>query len=332
MKFRIIPLLLAGSVFTFAGSAQALPVFNAEVSVTGWNGVPDAYGFDYGADLATPSSASGGAQTAAISGAFSVAGLNASDLYDSMTFNYAGQAQSSLANGFKVQSYIDGTNLFWNPANLLFANSDGTVNAGGTPRYFDVSAVSNFSDSISLAGGATLSKVKFIFDIDGQFAIANGNNAYASLGFYGSGLGGPLQTIYSSDVFSAGGNAINTSVTSDYFSVVNGAVDVNFQLISDAWIRPLSSTPSVESAPYASASSNFFNTVKIAQILGFDSLGNQVNLKSAMASDGTQLSVASFGDAGAVPEPATWAMMIVGFGAIGAAMRGKKSAGAAALA
>jgi hypothetical protein len=41
MKLRIITLLLTGSAFTFSGSAQALPVFNAEVSVIGWNGVPD---------------------------------------------------------------------------------------------------------------------------------------------------------------------------------------------------------------------------------------------------------------------------------------------------
>jgi hypothetical protein len=30
---------------------------------------------------------------------------------------------------------------------------------------------------------------------------------------------------------------------------------------------------------------------------------------------------------GAVPEPATWAMMLVGFGGIGAAMRSRRSTG-----
>ncbi len=35
---------------------------------------------------------------------------------------------------------------------------------------------------------------------------------------------------------------------------------------------------------------------------------------------------------GAVPEPATWAVMLVGFGAVGAAMRGSRRKAAAGLA
>lgn len=42
--------------------------------------------------------------------------------------------------------------------------------------------------------------------------------------------------------------------------------------------------------------------------------------------DGSYSGVLSFRGAGAVPEPATWAMMIFGFGAIGATMRRRKSA------
>jgi Bacterial pre-peptidase C-terminal domain/PEP-CTERM motif len=45
-----------------------------------------------------------------------------------------------------------------------------------------------------------------------------------------------------------------------------------------------------------------------------------------------QVSVAQHALGGAVPEPATWAMMLAGFGLVGAAMRRRKTAGAIALA
>lgn len=46
----------------------------------------------------------------------------------------------------------------------------------------------------------------------------------------------------------------------------------------------------------------------------------------AFSPDGAPLSL-TVAEAAAVPEPATWAMLTIGFGAVGAAMRGRRSVG-----
>lgn len=64
---------------------------------------------------------------------------------------------------------------------------------------------------------------------------------------------------------------------------------------------------------------DFYNTAMITQVQAFDALGSAVNGSFTTAS-GTILPTATTG----VPEPTTWAMMLVGFGAIGFSMRRKQ--------
>jgi len=90
--------------------------------------------------------------------------------------------------------------------------------------------------------------------------------------------------------------------------------------------------------PSVGFSGGSFNGTVFSQILGdlFPSISSVTGVPFAnVISTGTQLSVnwqgqsfnegdkvvVNFGDAGVVPEPATWAMMIGGFGLVGGAMR-----------
>nr|WP_314441516.1 PEPxxWA-CTERM sorting domain-containing protein [uncultured Sphingomonas sp.] len=64
---------------------------------------------------------------------------------------------------------------------------------------------------------------------------------------------------------------------------------------------------------------DFFNTATITRVTAYDALGSIVPLSFSNAS-GVQLPSAS----GAVPEPGTWTMMLLGFGATGASIRRRR--------
>ena len=79
--------------------------------------------------------------------------------------------------------------------------------------------------------------------------------------------------------------------------------------------------------PYGAAGGITYAAV--AQQAAFDAVGNTAILAN-IADPGTNFARFTLASAGAVPEPATWAMMIAGFGMIGAARRRRVRATAAA--
>lgn len=66
----------------------------------------------------------------------------------------------------------------------------------------------------------------------------------------------------------------------------------------------------------AQVGANFFNTNQITRITFVSTLGGQLN---------TGIDNVTVTFAGGVPEPSAWALMIAGFGAVGAAMRRRRS-------
>ena len=62
--------------------------------------------------------------------------------------------------------------------------------------------------------------------------------------------------------------------------------------------------------------------------LTFSALGGNNNITGlSLTSSGNSLEVDNLGVRGAVPEPATWAMMLIGFGAAGVSLRRRRTAG-----
>lgn len=80
---------------------------------------------------------------------------------------------------------------------------------------------------------------------------------------------------------------------------------------------------------FTSDTAGFFDNL----VVGLDTFGSTYSVNgntfSFMSpgtnSPGTQTATFTFGGRGAVPEPATWAMMLIGFGAVGASMRRRKT-------
>ncbi len=257
------------------------------------------------------------------SGSASFSGVDPDSIQSATTVTYSGQAQSSLSGGLKASSTITSDRLFWNNAeNASFVNDDYSVNPLGLPDHFSSSSSARITDSFTLLGGDDLASVKFIFALDGSLISTPGTgaSAHVSLSSYDAVTNATALNFYYTTYSNYGPTSVwlDQQVTSDFFSVVDGKVAFDISLNTSASMRADVLNYASGSYPGGTATSNFFSTVKIAQVLGFNSRGEQVELFSVTGGDGTLLPV---GAISAVPEPATWAMMIVGFGAVGSMVR-----------
>jgi hypothetical protein len=332
--------VLVAAVLLGAGTASAAPSYMAwsEFSAYNWHVDPDTGGnvgrpAEYGA--ANQYIFSQTLAQSAMSGTAYATGLDQNGATATTTIDYASQAQASLAGGLKAEASISGSNFFWNSANAPYVNADASENAGGTPNFYSASSYSWVRDTLSVSGGPDLASVQFVFHLDGTLVGTAGEETNAWMSF----SAGPTASSSSQSLFSTGTQlngshpliSLDQDVTSGMFNLVNGEVFLDLRLstwadFGDLWGNSLSQPVGV--VPDGSASSSFFNTVKIAQVLGFNAAGEQVSLYSVKGSDGSILPAASL-PVSAVPEPATWAMMIMGFGLAGAGLRRSRAFAAA---
>ena len=107
--------------------------------------------------------------------------------------------------------------------------------------------------------------------------------------------------------FETGAGLLSSTIS----SVGSGATNIDFTSVT------------LNGMEFAIVSTGFS---ELRQILEIPVLaGTQtVVVKGTGGLDGSYSGVLSFSQSGAVPEPATWAMMILGFGAVGAGMRRRK--------
>lgn len=274
---------------------------------------------------------------AGISGTASFQGLDGNYDLATTTIDYSAQAQTSLSGGLKSSASISGSNAFWNDANAAYVNSDLSVDPNGVPAIYSVYGWSRVTDTLSVNGGPGLASVKFVFDIDGQLTATpgSGGGATISLNAWQTASTGYQSNYYAGVGWSDPNTSsllVNQQVTSDFFNVVGGNVFLDLGLVAAADFGSfwgVDGEPSTGFVSDGTATSNFYSTVKIAQILGFDADGRQVSLFNVTGSDGSILPAMSL-PVSAVPEPATWAMMITGFGLAGASLRRSRRALAAA--
>ena len=184
--------------------------------------------------------------------------------------------------------------------------------AGDTATYgqtFTAGASDNFLQSFSLYLGDR-------YDGSGDLSFKG----------YIAGWDGTKATsiLYSSDIRAQGDGGLAEFVfNTSNLAISAGAQYIAFLSISDLAAQPLSRfyMPTV-AANYAGGSFAYFNNgTNFAALTQTDWDGaSGFGLDVAFKADLSEFAVGN-----AVPEPATWAMMIVGFGAVGASMRRRKT-------
>ena len=159
-------------------------------------------------------------------------------------------------------------------------------------------------------------KLDFVQTLTGGFRIHDGNANHNAFAF---SINSNPAVIISN--LTAGFVAVSpdagTSVTAPPFGTFLTAIDCAAACgsgFSGGFAGPLTFT--VQAAGGLSLASLGFNTVS----------GNNIYFASDLIiSNGNTGNVGALRNPGAVPEPATWAMMLVGFGAMGVSMRRRRS-------
>ncbi len=242
------------------------------------------------------------------------------------TIEYSATAQASLSGGLKAKSSISGDGFAWNASDPLYVLADGTTNPNGVPHWYTSIAYAQMADMLTVTGAEDLSSISFLLQVDGKLHNGTGLQGYdasVSLGRWG-------HSIFQSNVLStpAGHLEFDEMMTTGLYSVVDGQVDFDLFLMTTAeygiksWPLAQGSGP----LPAGGAYADFFSTVTIAEIFGFNEFGQRVSLFSVTGSDGTILPTVRAPPVSAVPEPATWAMMIAGFGIVGGTLRRRNRA------
>lgn len=150
---------------------------------------------------------------------------------------------------------------------------------------------------------------------EGGFTI----NVLSGVANAGGGYGNPSPSLFYGPNF--GGSSIS-------FEVVAGGASFAF---SGFDISPNNGPASFQVAGYVGASNPYTLTIGAAQdTFGFTTVGSGTallfdRLVFSSTATGTSSNIDNIGvriaQSGAVPEPATWALMIAGFGTVGAALR-----------
>jgi len=239
----------------------------------------------------------------------------------------SGVVQSTLDHPYSVSQWqYDGSEslISWHPTSTAIGGS-GVLKAGVTssldawlsdvddgsmPNYFSVQAQTSFSDTFTVGGDAAF--VSFAFEIDGD-SYLEGDGTTAGLVLFGD-----LDVPY----FAPQGWT-DTILSTKLLPVIDGQVDLS--LVLDASIthdlRSLTPGNYLGGGGYV----DYLNTLKLTKVTGFsDETGsNEVAVNSLTGADGFNYArtLAGVTPLAAAPEPASWAMMVAGFGLLGAAMR-----------
>jgi hypothetical protein len=205
----------------------------------------------------------------------------------------AAQALQSSVNLSSILTSAGWTvNLINNAELTNFFNGSGTVNTSNVGMLYIPSSSGDVFGGISGSEEATLTT--FATQIDA---------------FLGSG-GGLLSHTHGYGWLSALVPGLTVVDDSDTGITLTAAGNANFPGLTNA---------DLSTGPYH----NYFTNTGPVPVLGVGEAGTRLAGRAVIIG-GVGGSVTNPGNPGAVPEPATWAMMLFGFGAVGYSMRSRK--------
>lgn len=241
-----------------------------------------------------------GAQTASqvsanLTGQKSFQGLDSSVNLSIMTVNYNAE---SLVDAGVIKAKASGSvqNPIYNENNAPFVtNANFDTNENGIPSLMGIESRAIYKDDFLVTGGTGLNYVTFDLMFDGSLFAQNAHT-YVQVD--------QLLPEWSNLFFeSSMSSSVDVAFTSMAVPVVNGVA--NFGLSLRAGVD---FDLEFASAALLQATSDFYSTLTIESVRGFDNAGMQVQLTSVNSSDGTQFRAQSLTHAN-VPEPSSFLLL-----------------------
>lgn len=220
---------------------------------------------------------------------------------------------------------------------VLKVSSDGsyTGNAIGGFAYHDGEAAAYSTDTLPAPAGARF--FQFGMTVDGSASMATTSQILSLLAYQIDS--GPIFTMFTADIignnnfsFVRGLNGSSTENVAGYTvtpNSVSGSGTV-YSFLTDVTGSTLDLTLAMLAASYPSpfggvANVDFSETARLSYIRFLDASGAAIDFSITGASgrvyDADGVHTVGGGGGGTVPEPATWAMLVAGFGVIGTGMR-----------
>jgi hypothetical protein len=219
-----------------------------------------------------------------------------------------------------------------NASDFRWVKSGGSGPTAGTGGHFFTitSNTSTVAQSVAIAFAfldpafAALGNLKANLKVDATAAAGNPASFNATAGTYTqAGLNGGFSVLYS---------GVNTTIAGHHLVPGENLLSGTF---TDAWIQGSGGTGSTNvtmgnggTATYSSALENFSNVIPSSEEFAFNLLGATPKFAALKGKALTTFRAnggGNFGAVGSVPEPATWGLMILGFGGIGAVLRRRRT-------
>ena len=272
-----------------------------------------------------------------------------------------GYAGCNLSGGIQNTSNLAGSSLAAQDVSHAFNNGLNTLSAAATAGFdklgvkttgsytgetnsfaYHSSEAAAYSTDTLLLPGSGAGTIQFGFSVDGSAMSFGNSQTFVYLNYELDG--GPIFTAF---------NAITSYGTSSVSSPTGGGPVAGFTNagaslsgsgIAYSFAHPITLGTSFDlslglfAASYPGsftgvANNDFFSTARISSITILDASGHPIDFSITGAS-GTiyDANGAHLPTAGGVPEPGTWAMMLLGFGGLGAILRRRCGMAASAAA
>lgn len=261
-------------------------------------------------------------------------------------------------SGSLVDNIAAGTTSATSSASRAFNNGVANLTASAVADYDHIGAQSSaaftgytsgtayhssegaaiIDDALTLAGASGQGYVTFGFTVDGSLFAASNSEAQLYLMF--SADGSSPQTAFAA-VVQGGNGRFGAPYTPGFAGFSADATTVSGSGVAYTYAIPFTFGTPLDlqyglrsyayGAPFTGdAASNFIATARLTSIAATDGGGNAIDF-SATSSSGTLYDAAGahVQAVGAVPEPASWTMMLGGFALVGSAMRFRRGAGPA---